>query len=137
MPQDTVEKMPPVSETTNTPTVDSNTTAIPVFNPGSNTGIIGGQGKANNEAMPILVLEPQFTQKQLRDGENGYVRACFDVTPEGKATNIEIVESEPGKRFVKNARNSIYKWKFKPAMQDGQAITQHGLCYTMEFDINN
>ncbi|MCJ8274789.1 MAG: hypothetical protein MJK04_35985, partial [Psychrosphaera sp.] len=56
------------------------------------------------------------------DGDNNYVLASFDVTPQGKAANIQIIESRPPDNI--SARSQVKKSlriaKFRPRFVGGE-----------------
>ena len=58
-----------------------------------------------------------------------YVLASFDVSPSGKAHNIEIIESSEGDDAVyrRKAKRSIAATRFRPRYENGQAVLTTGL----------
>lgn len=62
-------------------------------------------------------------------GLNSYVVVQFDVTPYGKARNIEILNSQPEKsvRIRSKARDNIKRSRFRPKFEQGIAVTSYGL----------
>jgi protein TonB len=106
---------------------------IPGFlkNPGKNTSPLLPKPEVNSEAVPIMIVEPKWP----RNAEvGGAVRLCFTIMPDGHATDIVVVNSDPGKVFVKSARRAVYKWKFRPAYENGDAVVRKNMCYTVEYN---
>lgn len=54
-------------------------------------------------------------------GREGWVRRRFTVQPDGKASDIRVVESSH-RSFEKQARRAISYWRFKPETVNGQAV---------------
>ena len=96
-----------------------------------------GKGGAMNdgEAIPLMITEPRWPRKALMEGIEGKVRLCFNILPDGKATEVRVVDSNPKRLFDRAAQRAVYKWKFKPQVVDGVAIEQKNMCYTMEFKL--
>ena len=96
-----------------------------------------GKGGAMNdgEAIPLMITEPRWPRKALMEGIEGYVRLCFTIQPDGKATEVKVVDSNPRRLFDRTAQRAVYKWKFKPQVIDGVAVEQPNMCYTMEFKL--
>jgi protein TonB len=46
------------------------------------------------------------------------------VTPEGTVRDPKVIRSEPPDVFDDAAREGVLRWKFKPKIVDGQAITR-------------
>jgi len=84
----------------------------------------------DQEAIPTLIREPRWPTGVETDGT---AKFCFTINSDGTVSNVRLIESKPGKAFVRTARNAIRKWKFKPAYTNGAAINQENMCYTMEF----
>ncbi len=104
------------------------------------TGVFLGGARAastmDGEAIPMIRIQPQYPPKALREGIEGYVRLKFTVMPDGRPSNVVIVESKPRRVFDQAVRRVIYKWKFKPRVVDGKKVAQPNMYYTMEFKLS-
>jgi len=65
--------------------------------------------------------------------ESGYVIFELDVSKEGKAINIEVIEEHPKGVFTESALKAIKQWTFKVRYIDGKAVKQENMTYKMEF----
>jgi len=122
-----IEVIDPIDEITAFPdnyqrNIDGSSKPDNIFNQGS------------NEAVPMLITEPRWPGKATTDG---FVRLCFTIMPDGKPANINVVDSAPGKVFVRSAKKAVYKWKFKPSSENGVKVAQHNMCYTMNYRLGN
>ena len=137
-------KPPPIKpiKTNTVEPIDTNTRVDipePTLNPGTgiNDWISGKEFTSpsnyndNGDAIPEMVYEPLWPVKADRGGN---VRFCFSVDIDGRVSNIKLVRSEPGRLFVREARRAIKKWRFRPAMENGQPIYTDNMCYTMVFE---
>ncbi len=93
----------------------------------------GGGNMSDGDAIPMVVIEPQYPRKALMEGITGWVKFKFTVGTDGTPLDIELIDSNPKRMFDRDARKAIYKWKFKPKIIDGKAIEQPNMYYTMEF----
>lgn len=86
----------------------------------------------------LILLSPLINANEVLFPEgvdSGYVLFEFDISKEGKPTNIEIVEDYPKGVFAENALNALRKWTFKVRYKDGKAVVQQNMTYKMEFKI--
>ena len=88
---------------------------------------------SENNAIPCVISQPRYPRKAAMNNVSGYVRFEFTVTSKGKASKIKIIESQPEGVFDKSALTAIKDWRFKPKMEDGVAVAQNNMKYTMEF----
>ena len=67
-------------------------------------------------------IEPRFPRRVPAKLDEGWVLIQFDVTTEGRTTNIRILESEPAETFDEAAVKAISRWRFKPPRINGESI---------------
>lgn len=92
------------------------------------------EGTSDFTAKPIKIVNPKYPKKAAKKSKQGWTRFVFDLDKKGIPRNIQLVESFPGKLFVKSSRNAIKKWTFEPAMdKNGQAIAKKNLNYKMVY----
>lgn len=61
------------------------------------------------------------------------VVVSFDVTPEGKVTNIRVLESTDS-CFDKAAINAVTSWEYEPIYVDGKKFGRTNIKTTMKFE---
>ncbi|WP_226034313.1 energy transducer TonB [Aquitalea palustris] len=66
--------------------------------------------------------EPPYPERSRELGEQGRVLLRVLVSPEGRAGQIDIVDSSHSRRLDETARATVADWRFVPARQDGTAI---------------
>ncbi len=78
--------------------------------------------------LPAIRL-PVLNQKDLVPENPSYVLASFDVSPSGKATNIQIVESEPEDNvsYLRRAKKTIAATRFRPRYENGKPVVTTGV----------
>jgi len=68
-------------------------------------------------------------EQELTPENPAYVLASFDVSPSGRAQNIEIIESSPDAdvSHQRQARKSIASTKFRPRYEHGKPVVTTGV----------
>ena len=66
-------------------------------------------------------------------GIEGHVVVRYDVTAAGTVANPRIVESEPAGTFDAAALASLSRWRFRPRIDDGQAVSAPNRVSTLRF----
>lgn len=128
----------PAVTPTATPTVD-----VPVFvAPGSERVIdipaidsseVGGTAVGTGP-LPSATLEyvrataPRYPLNELKNGVEGTVVLRVLVDIDGKPLDVTIETSSGNRNLDRSALQHVLKtWRFKPAMQNGQAVQAYGL----------
>jgi len=72
---------------------------------------------------------PVLHEKDIATENSPYVLASFDVSPSGRAQNIEILEFSPDADIShqRQARRSIASTKFRPRYENGKPVTTTGV----------
>ncbi len=65
---------------------------------------------------------PGYSREARKKKYQGVVVLSIVVTSEGKVTEIKIIK-DPGEGLAEKAVDAVRKWRFKPAMKDGTAVT--------------
>lgn len=97
----------------------------------------GRPGHVYSDGEPVPLYRPQriFPGRAAREGVNGTVVVRFTVTPTGGTTDIRIVSSEPAGYFEGHALAMVARWRYRPAMQDGEPVAyewQEEIVYRLE-----
>lgn len=83
------------------------------IDPGQEGGII-----------PIVTIAPNYPRKALIAKIEGYVTMSFTITETGTVVGPKVVDSKPKRIFDREAMRAILKYKFKPKVENGVAVTQ-------------
>jgi len=76
------------------------------------------------DAIPIVRVPPQYPRKAAMDGIEGWVKVRFTINPDGSVSNPTVLEAKPRRVFDSAAKRNILKWKYKPRVVDGQAVSR-------------
>ena len=103
---------------------------------GSGPAIGGLDIRSDSRAVPIVRIEPQYPRKAAIQGIEGWVLLQFDISPTGSVRNIKILNSKPTNMgFERAAARALQKWKYRPTMEEGKAISQIGEKVQLDFKL--
>jgi TonB family protein len=73
-------------------------------------------------AVPVLRVNPDYPERALRQGSEGWVELSFVVSEVGDVVEPMIEQSSGGDDFERAALRAVSQWKYKPAIQDGVPV---------------
>ena len=82
------------------------------------TGQPGGP-PGDGDAVTIVRIDPDYPRQALIDGVEGYVKLKVLIGTDGSVLDVEVIEAEPARVFVRNAKRAVRRWKFRPRVVDG------------------
>jgi len=91
--------------------------------------VLGQTGE--NQAKVSVVIEPIYPPQARRDGIEGDVTLAFNINAQGRAFNIEVIESNPRGYFERSAIAALRRWRFSEASLDSKKTV------TLAFDLQN
>jgi TonB family protein len=97
----------------------------PGFGPGEGGGVGGGVYRVGGgvTAPTLLVkVEPEYSEEARKAKYQGTVVFYVQVDASGKAVNMRVLHSL-GLGLDEKAMEAVRKWKFKPGLKDGKAVT--------------
>lgn len=98
---------------------------------------VGGDMSGYTELIPLVRIQPQYPRSALRDGIEGWVEFEITINPDGTVRDARVLKAQPRGAFEAAASQAIYKWKFKPKVEDGKPVTSKGtqrVTFNMEKD---
>ena len=90
--------------------------------------------KRDNDARPIVRINPKYPIDAARNGVEGWVILAFDINAIGEVVNIKIVDSQPKRIFDKAARRALSQWKYQAKSVSGKTVAQQN--FTVQLDFN-
>lgn len=93
--------------------------------PGEGGGIGGGVfrvGGGVTQPQLVYKVEPEYSEEARKAKYSGVVVLYVEVEPGGKARNIRVVKGI-GLGLDEKAIEAVAKWRFKPGLKDGRAVT--------------
>lgn len=89
---------------------------------------------SEGDIIPLVRIQPQYPRRAAIAKIEGYVTVEFTITETGTVTDPSVVDSKPPRVFDREAMRAILKWKFKPRVIDGQAVSRRAT-QTLEFKL--
>ena len=83
----------------------------------------GTAGGETADAVLLKGAEPAYPPTALRSHQSGWVILSFSIGPDGRTDDIRVVDSQPRHVFDRAASDAIHRYRFKPAMKDGVAVS--------------
>ncbi len=80
-----------------------------------------------SELIPLVRIPPKYPMRAAMGRIEGWVKVKFTITETGTVKDATVAESKPPRVFDRAALRAIVKWKFKPKMVDGKAVSQRAL----------
>lgn len=74
------------------------------------------------EAEPVERPPPDYPERELRRGAEGWVAMSFMVSETGEVTDAMVESSSGGEGFERAALEAVQKWRYTPAQISGQAV---------------
>ncbi|WMS86624.1 energy transducer TonB [Pleionea litopenaei] len=82
---------------------------------------------SDGEYLPIVKVAPIYPRRALARGIEGFVILEFTVTPQGTVVDPKVVRAEPEGIFNQAAIDAAKKFKYKPRVIDGKAVSVPGV----------
>lgn len=98
----------------------------------ANTSATGGDNAASADngseagtttAVLVKGSPARYPTAAMRARQEGWVLVSFTVDPDGKTSNVKVVESQPRRVFDRAAIDAVERYLFTPAMNGGTAVS--------------
>ena len=103
--------------------------------PGPEFGVIDSIS-ADGPLVAMFRVEPAYPPAAIARGLEGHVVVEFDVMPDGRVTNVRVLESSHAV-FENNAIKAAERFRFKARVVDGVAQASYGLRNLFRFRMND
>lgn len=92
---------------------------------------------ADGAQMPLVRVQPKYPQRAAVKGIEGYVVVSLTVAADGSVPyeTILIADEEPAGVFGTAAKKAASKFKYKPKVVDGQAMSVSDVRYRFTFEL--
>lgn len=94
-------------------------------------------GLSDGNYLPIVKVQPVYPRKALQRGIEGYSIVAFDVGADGSVRNPRVIESEPGTMFNAASIKAALRFRYKPRIEEGQAIAVTGVRNRFTFELSS
>jgi len=130
-----VPQMPSMSATS--ASVDAG--GIGAFNPDMGKVAVGMSvgGGSDRDVMPLVRINPDYPQRAMSRGIEGWVILQFTITPQGTVTDVTVVEAQPAGIFDAAAIKAVGRWKYNPKVFEGVAVERRGIRVKLTFELED
>ena len=91
---------------------------------------------ASDEYLPIVVIQPQYPNRALQEGIEGWAQVSFTVDEAGSVVDPVIVQSSPEEVFDEASLAAVSRFKFSPRVVDGQAVQTPDVRYVFRYNLS-
>jgi periplasmic protein TonB len=82
---------------------------------------------SDREVIPLVRVNPDYPQRALGRGLEGWVQVQFTITPAGTVKDAIVVDAEPADVFNDAALKAIERWRYNPKVENGAAVERVGV----------
>ncbi len=94
-----------------------------------------GGSPTDGDILPLVRIEPRYPARALQREIEGWVLLEFSISPAGTVIQPFVVDSDPPRTFDRAALRAVSRWKYKPKVEDGVAVTRHGVQVVLTFEL--
>lgn len=87
------------------------------------------------EYLPIVVIQPQYPNRALQRGIEGWCQVMFTVDENGGVLDPVVVDADPPDIFDSSSLRAVSRFKFNPRTVDGQAVKTPGVQYVFRYNL--
>lgn len=117
--------------------VESNVaTLTPTVDAGSAMSKMSLSAGSDRDTIPLVRVPPDYPQRALSRGLEGWVQVQFTITGTGSVTDAVVVKSS-NKIFEEAALKSIARWRYNPKIEGGVAVDRVGVQTIIRFTLEN
>jgi protein TonB len=85
-----------------------------------------GSGTANAQDSGAVLLKAvgsRYPTAAMRARQDGWVLVSFTVDPDGKTSDVKVVDAQPHRIFDRAAMDAVERYRFTPATKAGVAVS--------------
>ena len=128
---------PPMSASKSKPQNADVGMGIPNLNEGANMeGGIDLSAGSDADVMPLVRVAPQYPRRALSRGIEGWVEVEFTISKLGTVVNPQVTDADPPSIFDRAAIKAVQGWKYKPKIENGNAVERHGVRVVITFELD-
>jgi len=90
---------------------------------------------SDRDVIPLVRINPEYPQRALTRGIEGWVIVQFSITPAGTVKDAKVVDADPKGIFDDAAIKAILRWRYNPKVEEGVAVERVGLRTMLRFQI--
>lgn len=88
------------------------------------------------EYLPIVTVPPQYPNRALQRGIEGWCHVAFTVNENGGVEDARVVDGEPPGIFDSSSLRAVSRFRFNPRTEDGQPVKTHNVQYVFTYKLD-
>ena len=92
-------------------------------------------GGSDRDVIPLVRVNPDYPQRALTRGLEGWVQVQFTITPAGSVKDAVVVDAQPNDVFDDAALKAIARWRYNPKVENGAPVERVGVQTRIVFQI--
>lgn len=91
----------------------------------------------DGEMLPLVAIAPQYPQRALQRGIEGWCLVSFTVDGNGNVIEetITVVDADPVNIFNRSSERAARRFKFQPRVVDGVGVPVEGVQYVFRYNM--
>lgn len=85
--------------------------------------------------LPLVSVQPNYPRRAAERGIEGYTIVEFDVSAQGLVKSPRVIEHQPNSMFDAASLKAIRKFKYKPEVINGIAVSKGGVMKRFTFEL--
>jgi len=90
---------------------------------------------SDRDVIPLVRINPDYPQRALQRGLEGWVQVQFTITPTGTVKDPIVVDAMPKSVFDDAALKAIARWRYNPKVENGVAVERVGVQTRIVFQL--
>ena len=92
---------------------------------------------ADAEYLPIVTVPPQYPNRALQRGIEGWCQVSFTVNENGGVEDAVVIDGDPPGIFDSASLRAVARFKFNPRTEDGQPVKTFGVQYVFTYKLDD
>lgn len=138
------ERPDEVEDIPDLPDIETNVDApstggITMGGPDISMDLDGGAAVSSSDAeyLPIVTVPPQYPNRALQRGIEGWCQVEFTVNENGGVEDPRVVDGEPEGIFDSASLRAVSRFRFNPRTEDGEPVKTHGVQYVFTYRLDD
>jgi periplasmic protein TonB len=94
-------------------------------------------GGSDRDVIPLVRIEPDYPNRAMNRGVEGWVLVQFTITPAGTVKDQKVVDAQPKGYFEDAALKAIGRWRYNPKVEGGVAVERRGIQVVLRFNLED
>ena len=91
---------------------------------------------SDRDVIPLVRINPDYPQRALQRGLEGWVQVQFTITPTGTVKDPIVVDAMPKSVFDDAALKAIARWRYNPKVENGAPVERVGVQTRILFQLS-